>query len=346
MHAVSLPLEAIPGSSADASFAFRANFTNLRAYLSNVNTVRARAFRSNIICYLMKQMSVKKSRHAKDAVLAIPPLKQEVASIMARTRQEQILEWLERIGVGSYQELAEFLAVSTMTVRRDVDDLHGRGLLIKTLGGVQRADAPSYLMETAIHGRMAQQRLEKQAIARVALELIGEQQTLFIDGSTTCLELAKLISRRMRGLTVITNSALTTMEVGRNRNNSVIGMGGEFDPNSCCYVGATAEDAAERFYVDIAFISTMGYLPSEGTFESTVANFRVKQILTRRSKRVVLLVDHSKFGQRALALVLRGSEVNCVVTDEATSSAYFSQLDDNGIPYIIAPMSLGDENVA
>jgi hypothetical protein len=26
---------------------------------------------------------------------------------MARTRQEQILEWLERVGAGSYQELAE-----------------------------------------------------------------------------------------------------------------------------------------------------------------------------------------------------------------------------------------------
>jgi len=265
---------------------------------------------------------------------------------MARTRQEQILEWLERVGVGSYQELADFLAVSTMTVRRDVDDLNSRGLVIKTLGGVQRADAPSYLMETAIQGRMAKQRLEKQAIAKAAIELIGDQQTLFLDGSTTCLELAKLVARRMRGLTVITNSVLTTMEIGRNRNNNVIGVGGEFDPNSCCFVGAGAEDTAERFYVDIAFISTMGFLPSEGTFESTVANFRVKQTLTRRSKRVVLLIDHSKFGQRALARVLDADEVDCVVTDEATTKDYLSQLADGGTEYLIARMKSGNANVA
>jgi DeoR/GlpR family transcriptional regulator of sugar metabolism len=270
----------------------------------------------------------------------------EMSEDMARTRREKILEWLERVGAASYQELADFLAVSTMTVRRDVDDLNSRGLVIKTLGGVQRADAPSYLMETAIQGRMAKQRLEKQAIANAAIELIGAQQTLFMDGSTTCLELAKLTARRMRGLTIITNSALTTMEIGRNRNNNVIGMGGEFDPNSCCYVGASAEDAAERFYVDIAFISTMGFLPSEGTFESTVANFRVKQILTRRSKRVVLLVDHSKFGQRALARVLDAEEVDCVVTDEATTEDYLSQLADRGAEYLIAPMKAGNANVA
>ncbi len=265
---------------------------------------------------------------------------------MASTRQEQILEWLERVGVGSYQELADFLSVSTMTVRRDVDDLNSRGLAIKSLGGVQRADAPSYMMETAIQGRMAKQRLEKQAIANAAIELIGPQQTLFMDGSTTGLELAKQIARRMRGLTIITNSALTTLEIGRNRNNTVVGVGGEFDPNSCCYVGASAEDAAERFYVDIAFISTMGFLPAEGTFESTIANFRVKQILSRRSKRVVLLVDHSKFGQRALARVLDANEIHCVVTDEATTEGHLSQLTELGIEYVVAPMKSGSANVA
>jgi DeoR/GlpR family transcriptional regulator of sugar metabolism len=270
----------------------------------------------------------------------------ETSEDMARTRQEQILEWLERAGAGSYQQLADFLAVSTMTVRREVDNLNSRGLVIKTLGGVQCANAPSYLMETAIQSRAAKQRLEKQAIAKTAIELIGDQQTLFIDGGTTCLELAKLIARRMRGRTVITNSALTTMEIGQNRNNNVIGTGGEFDPNSCCYVGPSAEDAAERFYVDIAFISTMGFLPSEGTFESTVANFRVKQILTRRSKRVVLLIDYTKFGQRALARVLDADEIDCVVTDEATTKDYLSQLTDSGIEYLIAPTKAGDANVA
>jgi DeoR family transcriptional regulator of aga operon len=265
---------------------------------------------------------------------------------MRKARQEQILGWLERVGAGTYQELAQFLGVSTMTVRREVDELNARGLLIKTLGGVQRADAPNYLMETTIHGRMAQNRVEKQAIAQSAIGLIDGAQTLFLDGSTTCLELAKLIARRVRGLTIVTNSALTAMEIGRNRNNTVIGFGGEFDPNSCCFVGATAEDMAERYYVDIAFISTMGFLPGEGTFESTVANFRVKQLLSRRAKRVVLLVDHTKFGQRALARVLDTKEIHCVVTDKATPGADLAPLADAGIEVLIAKDDEDDANVA
>lgn len=186
---------------------------------------------------------------------------------MTTVRQRQILEWLEREGAGSYPELAERLGVSAMTVRREVDRLAALGRVIKTLGGVQRADAPSYLMETAIHARMGRNRVEKQAMARAAIALAEGAETLFLDGSTTCLELAKLIARRLRGVTVVTNSALTALELGHSRNNTVVGVGGELDPNSCCFVGSVAEEAAERYFVDVAFVSTMGFLPAEGTFE-------------------------------------------------------------------------------
>jgi len=265
---------------------------------------------------------------------------------MIKPRQQKILGWLEQAGAGTYQELAQVLGVSTMTVRREVDELNGRGLIIKTLGGVQRANAPSYLMESVVHGRMGQNRREKMAIARAAVDLVGDAQTLALDGSTTCLELTKLIARRLRGLTAVTYSALTALELGRNRNNTVISLGGEFDPDSCCFVGAVAEEAAERYYVDVAFISTKGFLPSEGTFESAVANFRVKQVLARHAKTVVLLVDHSKFGERALARVLDVSEIHCVVTDEATAEDHLAQLAAAGVRVVRAADSEDSANVA
>ena len=265
---------------------------------------------------------------------------------MTTARQRQILEWLEREGAGSYPELAERLGVSAMTVRREVDRLAALGRVIKTLGGVQRADAPSYLMETAIHARMGRNRVEKQAMARAAIALAEGVETLFLDGSTTCLELAKLIARRLRGVTVVTNSALTALELGHSRNNTVVGVGGELDPNSCCFVGSVAEEAAERYFVDVAFVSTMGFLPAEGTFESTVANFRVKQILARHARRVALLVDHSKFGQRALARVLATDEIDVVVTDEATTEADVAALVAAGIDVLRGASSKEDAHVA
>jgi DeoR/GlpR family transcriptional regulator of sugar metabolism len=252
-------------------------------------------------------------------------------SDMLKPRQQRILEWLEQAGAATYQELAQHLGTSTMTVRRAVDELNERGLIIKTVGGVQWAKAPAYLMESVVRGRMAQHRREKQSIARCAIPLLDGVETLALDGSTTCLEFAKLIARRIRGMTAITYSALTALELGRSHNNTVISLGGEFDPDSCCFVGTVAENAAEQYYVDVAVISTMGFLPAEGTFESAVANFRVKQVLARRAKKVVLLVDHSKFGRRALVRVLDLDEIHCVVTDRMTSAEHIDGLTAAGI---------------
>jgi DNA-binding Lrp family transcriptional regulator len=69
-------------------------------------------------------------------------------------RQQAILDQIEQGGSCSYDELAKRLGVSTMTVRREVDELARRGALIRIVGGVQKAQAPSYLYETAVHSRL------------------------------------------------------------------------------------------------------------------------------------------------------------------------------------------------
>src|SRR5438034_5796092 len=119
-------------------------------------------------------------------------------------RRQIIVEQLEQEGTCSYEELAKHLRVSSMTIRRDVDELTRRGALIRTVGGVQKAHAPSYLYETALHSRISLQRREKQAIALRALDLVSSDLTLFLDGSTTCLELAKLLARERQRLTIVT----------------------------------------------------------------------------------------------------------------------------------------------
>src|ERR1051325_4664475 len=174
-------------------------------------------------------------------------------------RQQLILDRIEEQGTSSFEELSKMLRVSTMTVRRDVDELVRRGALLRIVGGVQKAHAPSYLYETAVHSRLAVQRDSKQAIAKKALGLVTSQQSIFLDGSTTCLELAKLLARERKGLTIVTNSALACLELGKNSDNTIIGIGWQFDANSLSYIGSQAEDWAKTLFVDIAFVGTKAF---------------------------------------------------------------------------------------
>src|SRR6202035_4862932 len=95
------------------------------------------------------------------------------------------------------------------------------------------------------------------------------------------------------------------------------------------------------FSVDQACLTTKGFLPADGTDESAVANFRIKQIVAERAVETVLLVDHTKFGRRALSKVLDISQIQRVVTDEKTRKAYLASLRRVGIKVdvtILAPM--------
>ena len=89
-------------------------------------------------------------------------------------RAASILDVVDRQGTASYEALAEWLQVSTMTVRRDCEELIRLGKIIKTIGGIQQAHAPAYLYENPVRARIATNRAEKRAIAAKALELISK----------------------------------------------------------------------------------------------------------------------------------------------------------------------------
>jgi DeoR/GlpR family transcriptional regulator of sugar metabolism len=252
-----------------------------------------------------------------------------------KDRAAFILDTVDRQGSASYEALAELLQVSTMTVRRDCEELSRLGRIIKTMGGIQQAHAPAYLYEDPVRARMTANHEQKRQIAEKALELITEGQTIFIDGGTTNLALAKLIADQRRDLTILTNSALICLELSKGQN-TIIGVGGEYDPVTLSFVGLHAEEMAKSFFVDSAFFTTKGFLPTEGTYESAVATFRIKRIIAERAAESILLVDHTKFGHRALSKVFDISEIQQVVTDQGVLKQDLTSLERAGVRINIA----------
>jgi len=255
-------------------------------------------------------------------------------------RQHAIAELLDAGGAATYQELAARLDVSGMTVRRDVDKLAARGTVIKTLGGVQLATAPADFYESQLTSRLSVHTWEKKAIARLALEQIESGETVFLDGSTTCIELARCVAKDRRQVTVVTNSVLICRELAGGNDNTIIALGGQYDPPTFCCVGTTAESQAGEFFANKAFFSTKGFVPSDGTYESSLELLRIKRIVASQSAEVVLLVDHSKFGRRALCKVLDVSQINTVVTDSGVGQEHLSLLEDDAYQLVVAPTEL------
>ncbi len=267
---------------------------------------------------------------------------------MVRKREQIILDHIRHVGRATYDELARLLDVSTMTVRRDITRMADEGLVNKTLKGAQRMSEDDLdLLETQLALRLSEHVAEKRALARQALEMIHDGQTLFFDGSTTCAELAILLGHNSRNMTMITNSLLIAQRLRRNRDNILVLIGGRFDFDTYCFVGPSAEEQIRQYYVDMAFMSTRGFVPTEGTYESSVDTFRIKQGIVQQSRQSVLMVDNSKFGRRALSKVLDVEQLHVIITDNHTPPDQLAPLREKGKTVLIAPCisSDGDEDM-
>jgi DeoR/GlpR family transcriptional regulator of sugar metabolism len=120
-----------------------------------------------------------------------------------------ILEVIDRQGTATYEALAEKMRVSTMTVRRDCEELVRLGKIFKTIGGIQQAHAAAYLYENPARARIATNREEKRAIAAMSKVLdISQIHRVVTDERTRKSDLASL---RRAGVKVEVAS-LTPME--------------------------------------------------------------------------------------------------------------------------------------
>ncbi len=255
------------------------------------------------------------------------------------SRDQIILDHVNRRGTATYKELANSLKVSTMTIRRDVDRMAEQHLVMKTLRGIQRMpEGERGLLETALAQRLSERVEEKRSIARQALEIIRDGQTIFLDGSTTCAELSGYLGKYHRDLTVITNSLLIGQRLRRDRDSALMMIGGRFDRDTYCFVGPGAEEQISRYFVDIAFMSTRAFMPAEGTYESSVDSFRIKQGVVAQSRKTILLADHTKFGRRALTRVLDINQIDTVITDAGAAEEYIAALRQKNIHVVIAPL--------
>ncbi len=235
----------------------------------------------------------------------------------APKRRQEIVSWLKAEATVTYEQIQQRFSVSPMTARRDVAALETEGKVARTLGGVMRL-SEGLLSEGPLYLRQKRNLDAKRAIARTAAGLIAPGNTLFLDAGTTCIELARVIAQSQLNVTIVTNSILVSACFCEGLNHAkVIQIGGAVNPSGGCSTGADTEAAAKSYYIDLGFFSAVGYVPGDGTYESFADMFRVKQAVTEHCAQAILLVDHSKFGQRALNRVFPDAKFSRIITDRA-----------------------------
>jgi DeoR family transcriptional regulator, fructose operon transcriptional repressor len=261
-------------------------------------------------------------------------------SLLAEERRFRIREILSRERSVTASELIRTLGVTAATIRRDLAVLEQEGVLERSHGGaVSRTSSTNFQPPYEALGRS--NRAEKQAIAREAERLILDGETIFLEASTTVLELARRLLRRNR-LNVITNSPPIVDELQRSQHVSVISTGGELQKDVFYLSGVWAQRALSEIRVDKAVLGVSAIDPAYGISTASQAEAQIKKMILKSARVSIALADHSKFGNQGFAYVGPVTDIDILVTDSLTDPQYLRPLREAGVELILADLRTPD----
>ncbi len=243
-------------------------------------------------------------------------------------RREQILAYLsaqERTSVG---DLSEALGVSEVTVRKDLEQLEAQGVLTRVRGGAVVSGRGR--LERFFAAREQEHLEEKRRIAQAAATLIQSGQRIFLDASTTALQVAHLIKDR-EALIVVTNGLYTALELNFCAGITTIVVGGTMRRRSSSLVGSFNYNSLQRLRVDIGFFGARGVTARDGLMEADIEEAQLKQQMASASGEVVGIIDSSKFGATSFSAFALPEEIARIITDENAPPAIVEELRAQGV---------------
>ncbi|WEY42793.1 MULTISPECIES: DeoR/GlpR family DNA-binding transcription regulator [Paraburkholderia] len=251
--------------------------------------------------------------------------------MLAEQRHQYILTQVAKHGALSVAELVRELNVSRETIRRDLNTLAGRGLIVTTHGGALSNER----REPDLDVREAANASAKRAIGERAAQLVPDGVSVIIDSGSTTHAVARALTAHHR-LTVYTNDWRIALLLGRRNDNRVTLLGGELSDSEDAAFGLDTVQQLAQYHADFAFvgaggITTEGYLTD---YSRMVAEVRSRMLGAAGT--AIVVADHSKFG-RVTPVRINGFEtVRYVVTELAPERAIAKAITARGPEIVVA----------
>lgn len=228
-------------------------------------------------------------------------------------------------------DLSAELDVSSDTIRRDLRELDGLGLLRRVHGGAlpRHGDASPF---TARERRAPE---AKASIARRAAACVNDGQVVVLDGGTTTLELARALRDDLRA-SVITTSPPIALALADHPGLDVTVVGGMLRADSLVTVGAAAVDALRVIRADVVFLGVCGLHPEIGVTTNDLEERHVKAAMIDGAAEVVALADHDKLGTAMPVVVAPMGAVTRLVTDADVDERSLAPYRALGIEVLLA----------
>lgn len=260
-------------------------------------------------------------------------MRENGSSLTAAERRKQSFEVLSERGHVSVAELSLQFGVSEVTIRKDLQYLEERNLLMRTHGGAMRLD---YLVnEQTLEEKGRKYQEQKVRIGKAAAALVEDGDTIILDAGTTVLQVARHL-RGKRNLTILTSSVTVAAEVMRIPDAELIMLGGIVRASSAAVVGHYAEQMVRDHSFRKLFLAVDGFDVDRGLTTTHTMEAHLNRIMIDSAMQTVAVLDASKFGRRGLCSICGVERIDTVVTDDQIPDNVRRSLEDKDVHVILA----------
>lgn len=248
---------------------------------------------------------------------------------MYSLRQQQIMTLLAKKKQMKNTQLCDLLHCSLSTLRRDLLILEDQNLLKRTHGGVLLTPQTNTEYDNRI--RMVSHVKEKEYIAEIAQTFVGPGMCLFLDSSSTVLQICPYL-KEIPNLLVITNGLQTALALnnGGSQDVKTFILGGEIKPHTTSVISDTYDSIFESFQFDLAIFSARS-IDENGVYEASFSQAKVKKEMMKQAKNTLLLMDNSKFNTSHFFKIGNFLQYNAIITNQEPDKSYQDIAKQNDI---------------
>ncbi len=238
--------------------------------------------------------------------------------MLKEERYDKIISILEKEKYASAQKLSNMLYVSLPTIRRDLAELDRRNQIIRSHGGA-KAIEPEHIV-APLDFRKTVHSTQKRRLCQAAANLVSDNDIIFIDSSTTTLQMADFLGEK-KNITVITNGIpLAVLLIGKGIKTYC--TGGEIFQNSLAHFGSFAEEFIQKFNIDVMFFSCHGVSDAGMLTDPSLPETQIRKVAINQSKKSVFLCDESKFSLSTPYNLMHVKEVDYIITNSIVVNSF------------------------
>lgn len=246
----------------------------------------------------------------------------------SRQRRDTILEQVNLLGEVSVEQLSQQFNTSEVTIRKDLTNLENEGKLLRRYGGAIRL--PQHSTEQLVSQY-------KQAIARLASQLIQDNSRIIIDSGNTTSALVPMLAEK-NNLLVMTNSLKVANQLlSLEPEPTLLMTGGTWDSNSESLQGKIAEQVLDCYDFDQLFIGADGLDLAHGT-TSFHELLTLSQAMANNAHQVIVMLEADKVGRKIPNIELTWDKIDILITDDRLDKTIQRQIIERGVQLLCATL--------